>query len=159
MEDIDKVVELDLGCRPEAAVSGPLLLATDRSTFLTFNAVHKVGKWWEDAGHAVVELPHCVCVQFGYPNDEALPGHPLYAAGVQSYGIYEVLNSSCDQRLEKQNRVAFPHADYSGRRLRHFIIVFHDSTFECLAGDIRLELTREPFQQTFDRIAKRVLAE
>lgn len=159
MEEVDKVIELDLGCRPEAAVSGPLLLATDRSTFLTFNAVRKVGQWWEDAGKALVEFTHCSCVQFGYPNDEALPGHPLYAAGVQSYGIYEVLNSSWHQRLINQNRVSFPHADYSKAISRHFVIVFHDSTFECLASDIRLELTQEPFQQTFDRIAKIVLAE
>ena len=41
MEQIDKVIELDLGCVPEAAISGGVLVHTDWSTFLTFNAQRK----------------------------------------------------------------------------------------------------------------------
>lgn len=38
---MEEIVELDVGCRPEAAVSGPVLLQTDNSTVLTFNAMRK----------------------------------------------------------------------------------------------------------------------
>ncbi len=160
MEEIDKVVELDLGYTPEAAISGAVLVQTEQSTFLTFNAMRKVGQRREPAGSALVEFPFCQCTLFGYPNDEALPGHPLYSNGLDSggYGIYEVLNPSWPKRLEAQNRVVFPDAaPYSSPR--HFIITFHDNTFECLADDIVLEVIDEPYEQVFARIAKRVLAE
>ncbi len=158
MEKTDKVVELDLGCVPEAAISGAVLVQTEHSTFLTFNAMRKVGQRRERAGTALVEFRFCECTQFGYPNDEALPGHRLYSSGLGGYGIFEVLNPSWPKRLEQQNRVAYPDRElYSSPR--HFIITFHDSTFECLADDIALEVIDEPYAQVFERITRRVLAE
>jgi hypothetical protein len=95
MDETDKVVELELGCVPEAAISGGVLIRTDQSTFLTFNAVRVTdNQQREGIGHAVVEFPRCLLAEFGYPNDEALAGHPLYASGLRAYGIFEVLNSS-----------------------------------------------------------------
>ena len=158
MQEIDKVVELDLGYRPEAAVSGPLLLQTDYSTFLTFNAMEKRSDGlYHDAGTAVLEFPRCECTIFGYPNDEALPGHPLYPKGLHAYGIFEVLNSSWIRRLDEQNRVAFPNSHESSGR--HFILVFHESVFECIAHDMKFEVSTELFPVIFDRLAQRVLAE
>ncbi|HVO43225.1 MAG TPA: hypothetical protein VMT34_11410 [Aggregatilineales bacterium] len=108
MPEIDQVIELDLGCIPEAAVSGGVLVKTDRSTFLTFNAMRKIDRRCERAGYALIEFTRCLIAQFGYPNDEARVGHPLYSSGLQGYGIYEVVNSSWSKRLDQQNRVAFP---------------------------------------------------
>ncbi len=157
MEEVDKVVELDLGCIPEAAISGAVLVQTEQSTFLTFNAFRKAGRQRERVGTALVEFRFCTCTLFGYPNDEALKGHPLYQAGLRSYGIFEVLNPSWARRLEQQNRVAFPKTGTWSSR--HFIITFHDSTFECLADDIALEIIDEPYARIFERITQRVLAE
>jgi len=59
---IDQIVELDLGIRSEAAVSGAVLIQTEQSTFLTFNAMRPTdrlgphGHPMEDAGTAVVEF-------------------------------------------------------------------------------------------------------
>jgi hypothetical protein len=33
-------------------------------------------------------------MKVGYPDNEALPGHPLYSKGLRHYGRYEVLESS-----------------------------------------------------------------
>src|SRR5262245_7957695 len=84
-QGLDYAVPFDLGCLPDAAVSGPLLLQTDREAFLTFTAVRiaPYGKR-HDAGTAVVEIQRCHVTQFGYPNDEALAGHPLYQRGLSS---------------------------------------------------------------------------
>src|SRR4051794_31035957 len=130
-EEKDRVIPLNLGCTPEAAVSGALLLQTENKTYLTFNAEKETSDGYsKDAGTAVVEIERCKITKFGYPNDEALPGHPLYPKGLNTYGIYEVLNSSWITELSEQNRIAFPDRT-SNKSMRHFIFIFHDNSFEC----------------------------
>jgi hypothetical protein len=156
--DVDIVVKLDLGYTPEAAVSGAVLIQTEYSTFLTFNA-KKLAEdgFYHDAGTALVEFNRCLITKFGYPNDEALGGHPLAAKMQGAYDIYEVLNSSWAMQLEQQNKVLFPN---TGKwKSRHFIFTFHDSTFECLADNLKLEILNEPYETIFERIAKHVVSE
>ncbi len=149
-------VPLDIGFVPEAAVSGPLLLQTEWATFLTFNAMRKLPDGiYHDAGHAIVEFEMCDQTRFGYPNDEALPGHPLYSRGLGGYGIYEVMNSRWVRQIVEQNRVSFPETPDSTQR--HFIFTFHDSTFECVAQSLRADLSDKPYAEVFADIAKRVL--
>jgi hypothetical protein len=159
----DEIVELDLGVRPEAAVSGAVCLQTEARTFLTFNAMRPTdrmspygGPYLEDAGTAVVEFKRCIVSRFGYPNDEARWGIPQYKD--VSYGIYEVLNSTWIKEVVRLNRYRFPETtdDYVGR---HFLFAFHDDTFECLADDLSLEVVKEPFDVTFERIRRRALRE
>lgn len=153
----EQLVDLAVGFSPEAAVSGALLLQSERATILTFNAMRpaKTGKYVE-AGTAVFEFRQCLITRFGLPNDEALPGHPLYHQGLDVYGCYEVLNSSWRAEAEAQNRVAFPATDYSS--VRHFVFVFHDSCFECLAGDFDARLV-DDFRSEFDRLADDIFSE
>ena len=74
--------------------------------------------------------------RFGYPNDEALPGHPLYPE-LRYYTVHEVLEPSWRKRIIEQNQVKFPLTPPHYARFRHSIITFQDSTFECLAQDLR----------------------
>ena len=160
---IDQIVELDLGIRPEAAVSGAVLVHTERSTFLTFNAMRQADRvgpqgspCMEDAGTAVVEFKRCLLTRFGYPNDEARWAIPRFK-GV-AYGIYEVRNSSWIKEVVQMNRHAFPNTtdDYISK---HYLFAFHDDTFECLADDLSLEVVNEPYDAVFERIRRRVVAE
>ena len=157
----DEVIELNLGIWPSASISGGVLVQTDYSTFLTFNALaqNSDGKY-QDVGHALVEFMYCQCTKFGYPNDEARPGHPLYNKGLSNYGygIFEVLNSSWIDQLVEQNRVHFPKTVRNPAH-RHFIFTFHDSTFECIAEDLKLEILNLPYEQIFARISQRVIKE
>ena len=153
----DDIVELDLGVRPEAAVSGAVCLQTESGTFLTFNAMRPTGRmgpygeYHADAGTAVVEFKRCLVSRFGYPNDEARWGIPQYKD--VSYGIYEVKNSSWVEEVVRLNRFRFPNtSDDWIRRTRHFLFAFHDDTFECLAGDLSLEVSEEPYEVIFQRI-------
>lgn len=156
MNDQDKVEELDLGISPDAGISGPLLLQDDYAAFLTFNAVRpNVDGRMEPAGTAVVEIVGCSTTKFRYPNDEALPGHPLYSKGLSYYSTFEVRQSSWVADKAAQNRVSFPNYTRSG--LRHFVFTFHDSTFECLADDIKIEVSQEPYSQIFQRLTERIL--
>jgi len=86
-----------------------------------------------DQKFAVLRFPACKIVKFGYPNDEALPGHPLYPKGLSYYGLFEVLDSSWVKAFAEQNLVSFPNATSSMRSSRHFVVTFHDSTLECIA--------------------------
>ena len=156
-EEQDRVVEMNLGCFPEAAVSGAVLLQSENAAYLTFNAQRpRADGYSEDAGTAIVELVGCSTTKFGYPNDEALSGHPLYAKGLVSYRIYEVLNSSWIDEQAKQNRICFPDRTNMSWK-RHFIFVFHDSTLECLTRDLKITLCDEPYENIFKTISERIL--
>ena len=149
---------LDFGIKPESAVSSPVLLQDDRSAFLTFNAERlRADGMFEEAGTAIVEIIGCSSTKFGYPNNEAIAGHPLYAKGLEAYDIFQVLNSSWDAEHAAQNLISFPNPRLSQSRPKHFIFTFHDSTFECLADEIKIEVSNEPYAQIFRRISERFL--
>lgn len=157
----NKVVELDVGFKPEAAVSGAVLVQSEVSTFLTFNAMkQEEDGLWHPAGTAFVRFPMCLATKFGHPNDEALPGHPLYSM-MQGYGIYEVIDSTWVDELTRLNQVRFPQTD-PGRwksTYHHFIFTFHDSTFECLANEMLMEILVETYETIFQRITQHILSE
>jgi hypothetical protein len=160
--DEERVVELHLGVTPEAAISGAVLVQTERSTFLTFNAMKKTnrlspsGRYYrENAGTAVVEFTFCTVTKFGYPNDEAWDSIPR-TKGL-SYGIFEVENSEWKLQLSQLNRHSFPNTkEWSGR---HFLFLFHDSSFECIAKDMNLDIMTEPYAEVFQKITNRIISE
>ncbi len=145
----------DIGFMPEAAVSEPVLLQNDDGAILTFSAV-RLGPDGrrEEAGYGIVEFDLCSLTKFGYPNDEALPGHPLYERGLGVYGVYEVRNSSWVRLITEQNRVAFPNTPDSTKR--HFIFTFHDSSFECIARGLDASLSTRPYAEIFEEVRRRV---
>jgi hypothetical protein len=158
----ERVVEIDLGVTPEAAISGAVLVQTEERAFLTFNAMRPTnrptphgGFYMEDAGTAVVELIGCSVTKFGYPNDEAW-SHIPRTKGL-TYGVFEVEDSDWVRDLVRLNQFAFPKT--TTWRGRHFLFLFHDSSFECIARELKLELSSRPYARTFAEITGRVLAE
>ncbi len=144
----DKVVEIRLEYRPEAAISGGLLLQSEDDGVLIFNAMkEEPDGYWYNAGTGILEFKWLAKTKFGLPNDEARPGHPLYKAGLNKfgYGFVEVTQSSWLREEEQNNQVKFPKS--SLQKLRHFIVTFHDSTFECLAEDFELVVSDGPFNE------------
>lgn len=75
----------------------------------------------------------------GSPNDEAFSGHPLYSRGLHPYGAYEILNSTWRSNLMTMNRVHPRHRDENYSDFRHFVLAFHDSTFECIARSYAID--------------------
>ena len=135
-------IKYDLSCLPEAAVSGAVLLESEQSSYLTFNAMkeNELGDR-EDYGTAIVKLISPIKTTFGQPNDEALRGHPLYDKGLSGYNVCKVLNSKWRESIITCNRIAFP--ENEEWPMRHFIISFHDSCFECLATDLEVKISNE----------------
>jgi hypothetical protein len=142
--------------KPDAAVPTPVLLESELSTFLVFNPVRKGGDGkYHKCGTAIVEFKRCTITKFGYPNDEALPGHPLYAAGLRPYAVFKVQNSAWKKEITEQNRVTFPNTPDSKKS--HFIITFHDSIFECIAEDLIATLSPNSIEQILTELLNKII--
>ena len=153
----DKVVEIVLDYRPEGAISGGLLLQSETGGVLIFNAMKRQENgYWSDAGTGILEFKQLAKTKFGLPNDEAMPGHPLYEAGLDKigYGFVEVLDSTWIREEERMNQVKFPRSSFNG--VRHFIVMFHDSTFECLAVDFELTVSDAPTDEIISNYINKI---
>lgn len=151
----EEIRRLNIGCSPEAAVSGPILVQSNFSATLIFNAMKQVEGAYQAAGLAVVSFKACSITKFGYPNDEAWSAIPR-TSGL-SYDFYEVLNSSWNDELDQLNRHGFPR--HQRTKQRHFLALFHDSSFECLAQHLSVELTHEPLANVLSRLNQGLLTE
>ncbi len=160
---MDEIIDLNLGIFPEAAVSGAVLVQTDCSMTLTFNAMRPTDKmsaygefYRENAGIAIFRFKNCFQTRFGIPSDEARGAIPRFKD--ETYGIYEVQNSTWIQESLRDNRYKFlkTRDDFIQK---HLLFTFHDSTFECLVHDFAFELSTEPYAEIFDKIKQWVLSE
>jgi hypothetical protein len=82
---------------------------------------------------AVLKFEAVLQFRFGYPNDEALPGHPLYQFGLEYYDFFTVENSQLISEIEKQNECHHRHRPGIYAKFRHWIVTFHDETLEVIA--------------------------
>ncbi len=71
---------------------------------------------------------------FGYPNNEALGGHPVYSRELNFYAFNEVVDSPYLKELDRRNAVNFPHSTASFTELKHWFVPFHDETLEVVGG-------------------------
>ena len=149
--DKDQVVQLrDI---PQSSVGAPLprVVADEHACLVGFylethdpawdgSYVRVVEPDTTDDPVAVVTFPLYCATMFGPPNDEAFVGHPLSSRGLAPYGAFEVIDSSWIRQLERMNSVHPSHRAERFAKLRHFVLAFHDSTFECVAP--RYEITK-----------------
>jgi len=73
--------------------------------------------------------------RFGYPNEEALAGHPLHKFGLNLYGFHIVENSPLIEELATQNKVHSMNDPAHWKKLSHWLITFHDETLEVVGRD------------------------
>jgi len=92
-----------------------------------------VGPDTPDEPVGVVRFTSAYAHMFGPPNDEAFQGHPLASRGLRPYGAFEIEDSSWIRGLERMNTVHPSHRPEHFKQYRHYILAFHDSTFECVA--------------------------
>ena len=88
-------------------------------------------------GIAIIELSGVDSVMIGGPNDESLPGHPLYGRGLAYYEAHEVHRSAWIEERIAQSSVHPSHREDGLRRLRHLVLAFHDETIEALCREVR----------------------
>lgn len=130
---LDSVRELTSLPRMDPGAPCPTILAQENSLLLGYFLQERQ----QDHGLE----PPCLLVRFqrpyahylGAPNEEAISGHPLAERGVTPCAAFEISESSWLQDLERMNSVHPYHDLRQYSQFRHFIFVFHDSTFECIA--------------------------
>ena len=132
VDALDKAVPLSGIPLPDTGAPLPKLTADEHETRVTYYVSSRSSS--EDGLRTTVAFLGCYALLFGPPNDEAFDGHPLADRGLASYGTFEVEQSSWVRTLERMNRVHSRHKPESFSHLRHFVITFHDSTFECIAA-------------------------
>ncbi|WP_371502683.1 hypothetical protein OG871_36375 [Kitasatospora sp. NBC_00374] len=143
----------------------PHLFSSGHRTFVLFRP-HQPTPGWDGTwsrpvdttdparvGLSVIEFVLTYSVRFGGPNDEALHGHPLSDRGLEPYRAHEVHNSSWITEAERINSVHSGHLGGWHRRMRHYVLTFHDQTLECLAKDLRLEQLTCAFPEAVGQVA------
>lgn len=149
----DRVVELeDL---PQCSTGAPLpVIVADEHRLYVAYIVDEPDPSWDgtsvtvvtpesaDETIALIQFVRPDAHFFGPPNDEAFSGHPLASRGLRPYGAFEVLQSSWVRILERRNRVHPYHSASAFANCRHFVLAFHDSTFECIARSYEIQLIR-----------------
>lgn len=127
-------------CDPGATM--PVVFATEHAVAVAFFAS---SRWiathhtdWAD-GIAGVRFHGLYAHYFGAPNDEAFHGHPLAKFGLKPYEFARVTDSPWIESLRVMNSVHPYHRDQAFSELQHFVMPFHDTTFECVARGYGVE--------------------
>ena len=150
----DRVVARNEIPPPVTGAPDPRLVVGERFcalTYITDSVLTMPKKFARNKTQYEVTLlfENVTSLMFGYPNDEALGGHPLYDKGLRHYRVYEVQNSSWITLIKQTNEKSFPGKSQIFDGDRHIIITFQDSTFECLfGGKIRLRNSMDEESET-----------
>ncbi|MBV9947507.1 MAG: hypothetical protein JOZ69_11700 [Myxococcales bacterium] len=106
---------------------------------------------------AVVEFRRCYAHRFGGPNDEVWAGHPLYGKGLDFYRAHVIVNSPWIAAERATNEVHPQFRRETWERRQHYLLLFHDQVFECLAATYVVEETVASFGEVLQQLAARVV--
>jgi hypothetical protein len=128
----DQVLLLDSVPHPAADAAEPFIVAADRRVILAYPIAEadfeRFGPFDpDDDPFCTVLFPDAVFHRLGPPGDVDLEIHPLAMQGLLGLSAHEVVNSSLTAEIAAVASI--------GPALRHFVITFQDSTFECVASD------------------------
>lgn len=155
VDDADTVVEISDLPQCEVGAPHPTVFATENEVFLVYY-VQDPPNVWDGTTVAVVQLDSCYAHMFGPPNDEAYDGHPLAERGLSPYAAFEVKNSSWVRSLERMNSVHPDHESTRYAKYRHFIFLFHDSTFEWVSTSYSYSVQTGSIEQALEKARSRI---
>ena len=155
VDERDRVVPLDDLPQSSVGAPCPLVMQDEHAVVVAYyldapppgwtgETVRIVDPEVSDEPAALVIFRRVCASMFGPPNDEAFRGHPLAARGLRPYSAARIEDSSWIRILERINSVHPYHRPERYAKLRHFVLAFHDSTFECVAGGYDLVLATGP---------------
>ncbi|NKJ47502.1 hypothetical protein CIC12_12275 [Burkholderia sp. SG-MS1] len=127
----DQVILLESVPHPAADAAEPFIVASDRRVILAYPIAEadfeRFGPFDpDDDPFCTVLFADAAFHRLGPPGDVDLEIHPLALQGLLGYSVHEVVNSSLTAELATVGPAP---------ALRHFVITFQDSTFECVASD------------------------
>ena len=131
VDDLDEVVPLAEIPRPDVGAPLPRLVADEHEARVTYYVRGN------DDEETTATFSGLYALYLGAPNEEAFEGHPLASRGLLPWGAFEIRQSSWIRAPEWMNRVHPHHRPKAFASLRHFVLSFHDTTFESVAEDAR----------------------
>lgn len=99
---------------------------------------------------ALVEFTGCYAFQFGGPNDEVANGHPLWGRGLEYYSAHVIANSRWLAAMEQINKVHPSYQPAQWSVLKHYLLFFHDESFECLARGYTIEVLQDSLEHVVE---------
>jgi hypothetical protein len=135
VDDRDKLIDIEIPPM-NPGTPAPAVQATDGGLLEVTYLLRASGAWYDlrfQHPRTVLHFDFPECHYFGPPSDETLRGHPLADRGLKRYRGFQVIDSSWIRGLEQTNRVHPGHNPGRYDELKHYIITFHSSTFECVA--------------------------
>ncbi|MEO5591294.1 MAG: hypothetical protein ABIR15_21180 [Chitinophagaceae bacterium] len=89
-----------------------------------------------DFGDSKLGFKLCQIFKCGYPNEEIYMHYDYYTENLMcKYSLYEILDSEWIKELNEMNKVHPRHSNKIFEKSRHFIILFEDEVFECIATE------------------------
>ena len=146
IEQIKEDFAIDVGA-PQ-----PTILSNEHNVYVIFYTRNVPQDWdgtsvyvrsKKDDGIITVKFDLFTQYKFGYPNDEAIEGHPLYKLGLEPYSIQKVIDSDWIKELCQMNSVHYNHKDEHFEKYKHFIFFFHDSCLEVISRGYSIEKDTE----------------
>jgi hypothetical protein len=163
-------VEIDWPVRWDTGAPLPHVVSSGARTIVVYLAREPDPNW--DGSYANVVDPaapspesivmatfeECLIYKFGAPNDEALAGHRLYGRGLTPYGAHTVERSRWIREQERINSVHPQHRPGWEAQYRHYLLAFHDETFECIARSHSVQATVSTFVEALARCAREIVS-
>jgi hypothetical protein len=160
---------LDIGARWSAGAPLPHLVSNGSTTIVICFATVSDPNWdgtyvrmvspADEALSALlhIEFSRCHSIKFGGPNNEAMNGHPLYGRGLEPYAAHVVHNSQWLEQERVINSVHPYHSDETYAQLNHYLLAFHDETFEALAQSIDTRHIEGVFSQVVTEASQAIV--
>ncbi|WP_075617974.1 hypothetical protein [Paenisporosarcina indica] len=136
IDNKDRVVPLNSIPQSSVGSPNPIVLSDKTTTVVAYDLEEDE---IENNDIAIITFKSCRSIMFGPPGDEIFEAHPLSSRGLERYSTFIIEDSSWLRILIKMNSVHPRHKESHFEDLRHFILSFHDSTFECIAEDFEVE--------------------
>lgn len=143
----------------------PHVISSGHSTYLVYYALENAPSWDgadtkvidpdkdEQLPLVLVEFTKCYLYKFGGANDEVFHGLPLWNIGLKPYEAHLVSNSGWIKEEKKIQKVHSCFSDEVWSKKKHYVLLFHDELFECIADGYELEV----FKDTFKNVTKTAL--
>lgn len=133
-----KATKYDLGMAPHRDTAGAVIVLSEWGTYVTFPD--------QIAGTAVVELVGCRAATHSYSTNLGHDGRPYSYFGLKPGAVFEITHSPWLSQTEEDIAYANSRAAKGGhatntkqktKPLKHFVFTFYDTTFQCIAENLR----------------------
>lgn len=157
IDDKDTVVELNEMPQSPVGAPNPVVLSAESKTIVSYYIQENDLDYMNEfESIAIISFERCRSTMFGPPNDEAFSGHPLYSKGLRPYSAFIIENSSWLRNMIKMNSVHPNHNEKHFKDYKHYVLSFHDSTFECIAESFSVEIVNDTISNVINLMKEKL---